>query len=144
MIGIGLKLGGPEIRGNPIERVLTSLMRAVADCRDENYKIRGEGLVNPIFFVPGSIVTPNFEGMRIAKVSKIQKGVIVDISVPSDIDNEQDAVDYSLAALRRAVAMGAPLLEEKAILYPRSASERILNEAESILRESFPVNPEGS
>jgi hypothetical protein len=103
---------GPEIAQSPISNLISRMVAALGPGRKGDY-----GSVNIVFHVPGSIVRPEFEGVRTARFFKLEKMHMIQIAVPEAQVNEPD-LDFLMSSIRQAIRLAGPRFEKAGIKYP--------------------------
>lgn len=136
MIAIGVHGGGPELKDSLIDRMLTRSMSAAMRKRDTDYKSSGDGWINPIFIVPGSVSKPDFEGYKLGHFSKKEKGLVVQIEVPQPVADGNDVKEFVGQALREAVRLAAAHFSSKGISFSTLKAEKIILGIESALEDA--------
>ena len=84
MISIGTILRGPEHRASAAYRAIAAVRRAAAYCTGATEFAMGPAL-NVVFYVPGSLGSPDWEGSRDAKFSRRRQLLMVQVAVPSSL-----------------------------------------------------------
>jgi len=87
-LSIGFMVGGPTKANAPWEQALLRLMNEVASVREG---VDSPINVNVVFQVPGSILTPDFEGARAGTFSKNDSHLMVQVALPAAIPDDPDA-----------------------------------------------------
>lgn len=126
MIGIGLDVGGPELRDSLIDRMLMAAMNIAAKVRDPNYDDGTEAWINPIFIVPGSVSQPEFEDYEYGHFSRKQKGLVIQIAVPKAVARGKGIPEFISGSLRDAVHMAAEFFSAKGISFSTLKAEKII------------------
>lgn len=104
---IGVVLGGRT------DAVVTREIRRLRECVDHALDElapsdnRGQAEVMVQFHLPGDVVSPDFEGMRIGAWIGKQRCQIVQVAVPADLHGPGDAADFIALNLERAVRVAA-------------------------------------
>ena len=130
MISIGAVFRGPELKGSEINQSFTALSKALTEFRG----VLGEvPWVNAIFFIPGSLGTPGFEGLKYGKYSTKEKAVVVQIAVPDAVVKEGSHSIFLLKSLHEANAMAYEFLKKKGVAFPLDEAEAIVDKVTSRL-----------
>lgn len=111
---IGSVLGGPEISGTFVDTIITRLAKA-SHAYQKTHGISSEGGLDIVYHVPGSMVHPEFEGLRTAKFSKKEKMLMVQIAVPTVFENERHLEKFLVEALREAIYLAKPIFRSARI-----------------------------
>jgi Ankyrin repeats (3 copies) len=100
MLYIGEVIGGPELDRSPI----VTALRRVFVARGEEDAVEGTRL-DVVFHVPGSVLKPDFAGVRTGSLSRKTQMLQVQVAVPPEMVNadEDEGVGFCLGALRNAV-----------------------------------------
>lgn len=126
MIGIGVDVGGPELKESAIRRALVGAMSLAAKVREPNYNDGTEAWVNPIFIVPGSVWKPEFDDYRLGHFSKKEKGLVVQIAVPQSVADGEGIAEFIGASLRESVRLAAAHFASKGISFSTLKAEKII------------------
>jgi hypothetical protein len=125
---IGSVLGGPEVSGTPVDTIITRLARA-SHAYQQAHEIASEGGLDIVYHVPGSMMQPEFEGLRTGKFSKKEKMLMVQISVPTLFESEQHLERFLVEALREAIQLAKPIFKSTKIPFSK---EEYLQLADSL------------
>jgi hypothetical protein len=135
MIAIGNDYGGPEHRGSLVHSMLNKAMNVAANVRDTDYNDGANFWINPIYIVPGSIHTPDFEGYKLGHFAKKDKGLVVQIAVPQPVADGDGIPDFIAASLREAVRLAAVHFASKGISFSTLKAEKIILAIETGLKQ---------
>lgn len=133
MISIGAVYRGPELRGSPINRALMNAARAINDLRGP-LVIGTAPLVNAVFVVPGSLGSPDFDGLQFGDYSKKDKAVVVQIAVPIKALLESEVMAFIADALHGANAMAFEFFRQQGQQFPLREAERLVADLTERLR----------
>ena len=126
MIFLGAVYGGPEIRTSSFHRVLGGLVDLTAGAEPQE-----TGSLEVVFHVPGSIIAPDFQGLRTGTLWRKKRKLAVQVAVPPAILAADDVElrAFLMSSLREAIATAAPVFERAKIPYPeddlRTAVDRM-------------------
>ncbi len=134
MISIGVRVGGPELKDSPIDKVLTRSASVAMTRRDADFKDRDEGWINPIFVIPGSVSKPNFKGFCLGHFSKREKGLVVQIEVPQQVADGDGINEFVGQSLREAVQLAAVHFASKGISFSVLRAEILIMAIEADLK----------
>jgi hypothetical protein len=134
MIAMGVHYGGPEHRGSELAKVFYSVHSAIDRFRSLNYDDGTDAWINPIFIIPGSITTVDFEGCKIGHFSRKQKGVVVMIAVPRSAAEGRDTVEFIIAGLRDAVHLAAGHFTKKGVAFSEANALKMVDDLAGELR----------
>lgn len=126
MIGIGSEMGGPELKGSAIRSAVFLAMNAAADASKEGFDDGTSSWINPIFFVPGSIVQPNFEGFRVAHYSAKRKVAVVHIAVPERVKHSDNVNQDIFDLLKEATIVASKAFATKKVAFDQAECDRVL------------------
>jgi hypothetical protein len=133
MIGIGVQMGGPEQRDSVVKAVLLKAMQTAERVRDPSYKDGTEAWINPIFIVPGSLLQPDFDGMKTGHFSRREKGLVIQVAVPNAVAEGADVERFVVASLRDCVRLAAATFSSKGISFPALKAEKVIRSIERAL-----------
>lgn len=115
MIYISSVLGGPELEGSNIDRAI----KKAVDLRGAG--VEGSfGSLDVVFHVPGSILRPDYQGIRMAKFSRKERMLMVQIGVPPEMVMAQEAEGFVIRSLRQAVKLAGPRFAKAGVTYSES------------------------
>ncbi|NNB87772.1 hypothetical protein D7X99_16180 [Corallococcus sp. AB032C] len=112
MMYIGAVFGGPELADAPIEKAIRLIGKARGPIEKSD-----SGALDIVFHVPGSLLKPEFTGVRTAKFSRKERMLMLQIAVPEEQVHTPD-VRWLLDAIREAVRLARPKFERAGIGYP--------------------------
>jgi hypothetical protein len=133
MIGIGVDVGGPELREAPVRKLLVAAMNIAEKLREPNYDGGTEAWINPVFIVPGSTWQPEFEGYEYGHFSRKQKGLVIKIAVPRAVARGKGIPEFISGSLRDAVHMASEFFSAKGISFSTLKAEKIILAIEAAL-----------
>jgi hypothetical protein len=115
VICLGGVYGGPELRGSRIDRAIGQLV-----------KLRGPGVegrsgsLDLAFHIPGSVFAPKFAGIRTGRLSKKERMLAIQISVPPEVVFAEDAdiQSFLVRAIRDSIDLAAESFHLAGIPYP--------------------------
>src|SRR6266700_5558645 len=107
-------LGGPEKLDKEFDRQSTSICR-LKDTYERKMLSPDDGALNVVFQYPGSLLQPEFTGVRTGSFSKKKMLLAVQVAVPADIlKSDQFVAEYG-RLLKEAIVVGKKFLEKKGI-----------------------------
>ena len=115
MISIGAVIGGPEC--NFFKVVLGRLMKFCVDNRNDGSH---SAEVNVVFHVPGSIVKPDYQGLRTGRYSSRDKTLMIQVSVEEDwvaLRDESKVLQYIYEVVDEALGLAKGEFKSKGIDY---------------------------
>jgi hypothetical protein len=113
MIYISEILGGPELMDSRVTAAIAKLFR-----------LRGPGEEGPfgsldvVFHVGGSLIQPEFSGVRTGRFSRKRRMLQVQIAVPRDVVASDDPYPFLAARVLDAVRAGSAVSARAGIAYP--------------------------
>jgi hypothetical protein len=113
VIYISSVLGGPELEGSPIDRAIRRVVALRKPGEEGDF-----GSLDVVFHVPGSMASPEYQGLRTGKFSRKQKMLMVQVSVPPDVVSSDEAESFVVRSLHDAVRMARSRFERAGIRYP--------------------------
>ena len=113
---IGSVLGGPEVAGTQVAELINRLARA-SHAYQEAHEMSSEGSLDIAYHVAGSLVRPQFEGLRTGKFSKREKTLMVQIAVPILFESDIHLAHFLVDALREAIDLAAPVFKSTKIYF---------------------------
>ncbi|HWB05278.1 MAG TPA: hypothetical protein VG796_19755 [Verrucomicrobiales bacterium] len=122
MISIGAIIGGPESAF--FDTVLCEFMR---HCESEGH-LSGEPVkVNIVYHLPGSILPPDFIGVRPAKFSRKEKKLMIQAAVEKEmagVRNRDEILDYIIDVADEAIGVAKTKFDGAKIEYDISKKDR--------------------
>ena len=120
-IYVGAVLGGPDTRESRAVLAIQGISRIGAR-RRKLTPLEG-GSIDLVFHVPGSLIRPDYEGLRTGKFSRKQQMLMIQVAVPEVELEAEDPERFIFWAMREAVAMTAPAFKKAKI--PFSADDHL-------------------
>ena len=116
MIYIGEIRGGPELRDDaPICKAIAKIYRLRGPVGEGEF-----GSLDVVFHVAGSLLEPEFSGVRTGRFSRKRKKLQVQIAVPKELVAAEDPYPSLAARLLEAVRVAAPVFAKAGIPYPEA------------------------
>jgi hypothetical protein len=135
MIAIGGHFGGQELKESAIDRALLTAMRVVKLERSPAYDNGEIPYVNPVFVVPGSLSTPDFDDIQLGKFSRKDKSLVVEVSVPESVAAGQGIRDFIIEGLHMANAAAFHFFDDKGMKFPLREAEELVKKVGEELAE---------
>jgi hypothetical protein len=126
MISIGAVYRGPELKGSEINRLIMAINKALKEFRGQ-LKLGEVPWVNAVFVVSGSLGAADFEGLKYGDYSKKDKGVVVQIAIPTKIVEGEGLVDFLVDSLHGANAMAFEFFRQKGEEFPLREAEGLVS-----------------
>lgn len=126
MISIGAIIGGTESAF--FDRVLCEFMR---HCESEGHLSGEKVKVNIVYHLPGSIMPPDFIGVRSAKFSRKDKKLMVQVAVENemaDVRDRNEILDYIIDVADEAIGVAKVKFDNAKIEYAINKDREFLNE----------------
>lgn len=116
--------GGPELVGSAFDRAL-ALVTRLRGPADEPGR---DASLDMVFHVPGSQLSPDYDGVRTGRLSKRQRMLQVQIAVPPELlrRSEAEIVAFLLDSLRDGVRIAGPRFRRARIEYDEDAYLRTI------------------
>lgn len=116
MIYIGRILGGPELQDDaPVNRAIAKLCRLRGPAGEGEF-----GSLDVVFHVAGSLLAPEFCGVRTGRFSRKRRMLQVQIAVPKAVVASEDPYPILAARMLEAVRVAAPVFAKAGIPYPEA------------------------
>ncbi len=133
MISIGAHFRGPELEGSPIDKRLSSAMKAViAECRD--FRDGSAPAVNVVFYVPGSLGGFDIPKIEASRFSRKQQLLLVAVPVPEAVAAAGGSVEFVIDALHKANTIAAEVFAKKgAQSFDLAKAEAIVEKVKDVL-----------
>lgn len=126
MISVGAIIGGPESAF--FDKVLREFMR---HCESEG-RLSGEPVeVNIVYHLPGTIMPPDYAGVRLAKFSQKKQILMVQAAVESDmasVRNRDEVLDYIIDVADEAIGLAKTKFDNERIDYDINKDRAFLDE----------------
>ena len=135
MISIGCDLFGPELDKTPIDLALRVGMKIAAELRG-NFEFGSRPAVNVVFYVPGSLGSPDWDGLRDAKFSRQQQLLMVQVAVPENIVESANPEDFVIESLYGANAVAFEFFRQKNMDFPLAEAEQLVASIESRMKKA--------
>jgi hypothetical protein len=131
MISIGAIVGGP---GSAFfDNILCEFMR---HCESEGH-LTGESVrVNIVYHMPGSILSPDFIGIRPAKFSRKEKRLMIQVAVEDEmitVRDRNEIMEYIIDVALQAIEVAKSKFESAKIGYNFSKDQAFLNEFRNLV-----------
>ncbi len=134
MIALGGVFQGPELEGSLIDRTIKEAGKAAAELRGD-FEFGSSPAVNVIFYVPGSLGSPDWDGLRDAKFSRRQQLLMVQVAVPENVVDSSDPKDFVIESLYGANAVAFEFFRQKNMDFPLAEAEQLVAKIESRMKK---------
>jgi hypothetical protein len=138
---LGVLWGGPELRSQKVNSVLTEVLSAVSKAGRTAGDGPGEGTestLNVVFHVPGSIFQPEFRGIRTGTFSKAKATLMVQVAVPSGLQSEKEMRSFACRSIREVIDIAAPVFSKAKIPVPENQAKELIDKMEHQMRTVDP------
>ncbi|GAB5517742.1 hypothetical protein [Rhodopirellula baltica] len=116
LISLGAVMGGPEpLVAQDVWRSLSQRFKAARDDTADN------PCLNVVFHFPGSLISPDYTGLRTAKFSRRERTLMVQAAVPPDVASSTDAAtieSHLLDCVTAAIELSRDKWRKHNIEYP--------------------------
>jgi hypothetical protein len=130
MISIGSIIGGGELTGSQIHRLIGRFCRALPSVQDP---VPFD--INIVFHVPGSIVKPDYSGIRTGRFSAKQRKLMILVSVPDNLMDSPELESYFHKSMIEAVHLAKGFFGKKKIQFNETEYLRIIQEMKGRLEK---------
>jgi hypothetical protein len=134
MISIGNVYKGPEHQKSQSRKLLNNILNIVYSIKAEYY----EGITpeaNVVFFVPGSLGTPSWTGLRDGTFSRKKKLLMIQVAVPKELVDSPKLEAFALDSLRKANELALRVYHKKGFEYPLTQANELVDKVEQRLKE---------
>lgn len=135
MISIGAVYLGPELDGTKLNQAIATAMKACPDF-EKDFRIGSCPAVNVVFYVPGSLGSPDWDGMRDAKFSRQQQLLMVQVAVPRSVVESANPEEFVIDSLYGANAVAFEFFRQKNIDFPLADAEQLVASIESRMKKA--------
>lgn len=126
MISIGAVHGGPEQLA--FYKELGDFMRFCKENRARGFQ---DAMINIVYHVPGTLLRPDYEGVRTGKFSKRERCLMVQVAVEEEfaaLDDSKKIRQYIFETADEAIGIGKSGLERKGLVYEIETDRALLDE----------------
>lgn len=135
MISIGTVLNGPELSGCPVDRVIHAAMKAAVELRGD-FEFGSALAVNVVFFVPGSLGSLDWDGLRESKYSRKKQLLLIQVAVPLEAIESDRPEDFVIESLYGANAVAFEFFRQKRIEFPLAEAEMLVSQIEACVQSN--------
>jgi hypothetical protein len=118
-------MGGGELTGSRTHRLIGRFCRAVPRVQDPD-----PFDINIVFHVPGSIVKPDYSGVRTGRFSVKQKKLMILVSVPENLMESPELESFLDKSMIEAVHLAKGFFVKKKIQFNEAEYIKIIQENE--------------
>lgn len=130
MISIGAILGGGELAGSKIDRLICRFSSALPPVQNLS-----TASINIVFHVPGSIVKPDYTGIRTGKFSAKLKKLMIQVSVPETMLDSPELESFFHKSIIEAIALAGKFFERKKIEFVEADYFAVIEKMKRRLQE---------
>ena len=126
MISIGAVIGGPECAF--MDKYVRLLMGFFIDNRSVD---TSSAEVNIVFHLPGSIIKPDYVGLRTGTFSKKRKKLMVQAAVEDEFirsTSSEEVINYLVEVSDEAIGIAKNFFDRKNMDYDLESDRKLLNE----------------
>ncbi len=135
MISLGNVLKGPELSGSQVDRAIMAATKAAAELRGE-FEFGSSPAVNVVFHVPGSMGSPDWDGLRDATFSRQQQLLMVQVAVPESVVESANPEEFVIESLYGANAVAFEFFRQKNMDFPLAEAEKLVASIESRMKKA--------
>ena len=134
-LSLGAVYGGPEHdKTSPSAARITRLMKRMAELQGDSAVGTGTGgSLNVVFHVPGSLIKPDYMGVRTAKFSRKNKMLMVQVAIPDELLRSPNLEGFLVASIREAVCLARPVFDKARIGFCVEEHLALVDRAEASL-----------
>ncbi|HEY2083782.1 MAG TPA: hypothetical protein VGI88_13450 [Verrucomicrobiae bacterium] len=129
MISIGAIFGGGELAGAKIDRLIHRFCSALPPVQDPNFPD-----INIVFHVPGSIVKPDYSGIRTGKFSAKSKTLMIQVAVPESLKDSPELESFLHESIIEAIAVAKMFFEKKKVQFIEKKYLSVIEEMQKRLQ----------
>ena len=109
-------LGGPDQINKPFAIMTSALCRIKEGYMNEMLE-PDDGILNVVFQYHGTLLKPEFTGIRTGSFSKAKQILIVQVSVPEELLVSDEFMLYYVECLKNAIRIGKNYFDKKKIAF---------------------------
>jgi len=125
MIYIGAIFGGPGGMSSKIGSAISKIKHLAGE-----REMDASGSLDIVFHVPGSLLSPDYDGVRTGTFSRKKRLLQVQIAVPQDLTDKDEVTEVArslVPLLRQAVRLAQPVFDRAHIPYPQDEYEELID-----------------
>jgi len=125
MIYVGAIFGGREAMSSKIGSAISKIKRLAGGCEMDD-----SGSLDIVFHVPGTLLSPDYDGVRTGTFSRKKPLLQIQSAVPQDLNDEDEVTEVArslLPLLRQAVRVAQPVFDRAHIPYPQDEYEDLID-----------------
>jgi|GEM_PF-1116271 len=133
---VGAIGGGPETDETKIHEHWTSISHLKDSYCDESL-LGVEGFIDFVFHIPGSVMKPDFKGIRTGRFSRKQKILQIQCAVPKKLvdADEEKVVKFIFKSIREAIDIAKLVFKKAKIKYNADEQYEIIDKVEKQYHE---------
>lgn len=131
----GSILGGPEQIDKPFDKQITAIVRRQVMFEKELIKT-DDGLLNVVFVFSGSLVQPDFVGIKVGRFIKKENRLEVRVAVPPDVPFSQDFAHRYACWLKDAIAEAKKVFDKKGVAFSLEDHQALVDKSVEGLTET--------
>jgi hypothetical protein len=134
-------LGGPELEGSLVDRVMDYFHKVKELCHKRIIP-KGDGGLWVVFQCPGTVMRPDFTGIRTGSFCKKDKTIEIAVAVPKVAMAPDRFARFFIDALEQAVRFGKKFLEKRGIPFSEEKHLSLVQKLrESLAAPDSPAPP---
>ncbi len=134
VISVGAVIGGPECAF--MDNYVRSLMRFTKEKRLENSSSNAE--VNIVFHLPGSLMKPDYIGLRTGKFSKKENTLMIQAAVEAEFiasNDDAEVISYIFEVADEAIGMAKSFFDRNDVEYDIEMDRQLLDKWKALIEE---------
>lgn len=135
MIALGGVFRGPELKGSLVDQTIKEVGKVATELRGD-FEFGSGPAVNVVFHVPGSLGSPDWDGLRDAKFSRQQQLLMVQVAVPENVVESENPEDFVIESLYGANAVAFEFFRQKNMDFPLAEAEQLVANIESRMKKA--------
>lgn len=130
MISIGSIFGGGELAGGKTDRLIRRFCSALPRVQNPD-----AADINIIFHVPGSIVKPDYQGVRTGRYSAKMRTLMVQVSIPESLMESPELEPFLDKSILEAVAAAKDFFGKRKMNFNEGEYLKVIEEMRERLKE---------
>jgi len=126
MIAVGVDVGGTELVRSRIDCALMQAARSLIRLRP-TFADGEVPSVNVVFHLPGSVHSPDWEGLRVERFTRKKKLMLISVAVPEEIVHSDQALEFVIQSLHTANGLAFQIFHRKGIEFPLQEAEALID-----------------
>jgi len=127
VIALGVDVGGTELIRSQIDCALMQTARSLIRLRP-TFADGEVPSVNVVFYLPGSVHSPDWEGLRVERFTRKKKLILISVAVPEKAVHSEHALIFVIQSLHRANTLAFQNFHKKGIEFPLGDAEALIDQ----------------